>query len=142
MESTPRRGQGDDDVTEPLPAVPQGSEFQRMWRSLTFADRLRIRFVVAYGQAVRDPSLASPAAGLARKWLDHPLVRFPMLSAVLTLATCGLMAVVFLLLDHDESLGFVPIAALFGLSAVLSAPSMYKRAENGNRTLAARARPR
>jgi hypothetical protein len=70
--------------------IPEGREFKRIWKSLSFRDRRRLRRIILKGERAKDPNEALIVAALARRYSRWSIVRFIGMALSAALGASGL----------------------------------------------------
>jgi hypothetical protein len=114
----------------------QEAHFKQRWRNLPLRERVRIRWAVSQGRTLTDPGRAALAAGLARQWLDSPWLKPA--GIALQLAIVAAVAVGFWFLVPPDRRWLLFVGLVLGLGGALSAPRVFRQAEQSNREIARR----
>lgn len=117
-----------------LPVASDDRAFKALWRQLSSRDRLRVRFAVAYGRAVKDRRLAPIAVATARKWKRSVFVRNRVAQAIAFVCVVALLGVPVFLWVPEMRI-YLPAWVLISAAQLMTQRRNFDRAESRNREL-------
>ena len=117
------------------------ARFARVYSPLPFKKRMGVRRAVSRGRAVKDPSLAPAAVALASKWLMSPMIRWPALGVMISLATTAVASVVMVVTKLFHNVALLVVVGIMSAAMTLGFRQTIERSRRLNLALADHTQP-